>query len=101
MGDEMPRPRTADFHATFSVSLQRSGNPVSVDTPVVDGPRQCGQFSARMPVAERTISTASTYGFIARFSWEIHHFLTHVSNWNVGAGTAQPLFLSGGVRKCK
>src|SRR6185503_12826824 len=43
MGDEMPSPRSGDFHATFSVSLQRSGSPVSDDVPVAAGPLHCGQ----------------------------------------------------------
>jgi hypothetical protein len=42
----MPRPRTLALHATFSVSLHRSGRFTSVEVPVDVGPRQCGQFSA-------------------------------------------------------
>jgi hypothetical protein len=45
IGDEMPNPRMDAFQATFSVLLQVTGSPFSVDTPVEEGPRQLGQFS--------------------------------------------------------
>jgi hypothetical protein len=55
IGDEIPRPRIAAFHATFFVSLHSVGRPRSGETPEAAGPRQCGQSSARTV----TIDTAS------------------------------------------
>jgi hypothetical protein len=45
-GADTPVPLRRVFHETFSVSLHFSGRRFSVDVPVADGPRQCGQFSA-------------------------------------------------------
>ena len=55
----MPRPRTDVFHAMFSVSLHRSGRPLSPETPVAAGPLQCGQFSACAVVSDITMAKAS------------------------------------------
>jgi hypothetical protein len=39
-------PGTWAFHFTFSVALQRTGKPVSVEVPSPFGPRQEGQSCA-------------------------------------------------------
>src|SRR5579871_1451611 len=46
MGLERPRPGRSTFQDTFSVAPQRTGKPVSVDTPRPRGPRNCRQSSA-------------------------------------------------------
>ena len=43
-GEEFPWPGTSTFQATFSVELQRSGRPVSSESPIPEGPRQRGQW---------------------------------------------------------
>src|SRR5215510_11137386 len=34
------------FQRTFSVSLQRIGSPVALDTPLPSGPRNCGHWAS-------------------------------------------------------
>src|SRR5262249_697696 len=48
MGDECPLPGMGVFQRIFSVLLQRRGTLVSSDVPSPRGPRQPGQFSARV-----------------------------------------------------
>src|SRR5262245_59125233 len=45
MGEECPRPSTGVFHFTFLVALHSVGNPFSVETPWLSGPRHCAQFA--------------------------------------------------------
>ena len=40
------------FHATFSVELHFTGNPLSGLVPLPVGPRQCGQSAAERSPAE-------------------------------------------------
>src|SRR5688572_24967431 len=58
IGEEVPRPASVAFHAMFSLALQVNGRLDSEDTPRLDGPRHCGQFSADSCVA--TSETAPT-----------------------------------------
>src|SRR5262249_45826090 len=46
IGEEAPNPTSLAFQATFSLAVQRTGSPVSEETPWLDGPRHCGQSSA-------------------------------------------------------
>src|SRR5579862_8524239 len=60
MGDDTPRPDRCAVHAMFSVGLQRTGSPVSLDAPVPATPRHCDQFSAASgdPMAQLASTTA-------------------------------------------
>src|SRR5688572_1058419 len=62
IGDEVPRPASVAFHAMFSFALQVNGRLDSEDTPWLDGPRHCGQFSAESSVttSENPPTTAMT-----------------------------------------
>ena len=45
-GEDQPNPLMGVFQATFSVSLQVIGSPVSMECPCPSGPRNCGQSAA-------------------------------------------------------
>jgi hypothetical protein len=53
----------------FSFAFQRNGKFVSADTPWLDGPRNCGQFSAVNSTA-KSASPARTV--TASFVYDIH-----------------------------
>src|ERR1041385_3197454 len=49
-------PGMGAVQSTFSVVLNFSGRPFSVEAPLKFGPRQCGQFSARAVSKLRTVT---------------------------------------------
>src|SRR5262245_15404165 len=61
-----PRPGIGTFQATFLVSLHSVGSPLSLLTPVLSGPRHCGQLSPRATVA--LTSKATTPTMLNRFT---------------------------------
>src|SRR6266545_791876 len=67
MGVDPERSGMASFHTTFSVWLQRAGRSDSPLTPLSDGPRHCGQFSANPAAASAAAHAASAIDFMEEF----------------------------------
>ena len=60
MGDEVPSPARGVRHAMFSLALHVVGRSDSDDTPWLDGPRHCGQFSAESSTPDKTRAASQT-----------------------------------------
>ena len=60
MGEEVPRPASGARQARFSLAPHVVGRPASCDTPRLDGPRHCGQFSAASSAPDRTSVASQT-----------------------------------------
>jgi hypothetical protein len=59
-GEACPSPGTSIFHLTFSVELNLMGGFPSGATPLLSGPRHCGQLSASEdPVTAPLIKAAN------------------------------------------
>jgi hypothetical protein len=59
IGVELPLPGNGSFQATFIVALQVVGSPVSLEMPLLSGPRQLGQLSAWTGGVNQTKWTAA------------------------------------------
>ena len=57
MGDDIPVPGSAVFHATLLSGPHVVGTPVSSEMPCPPGPRHCGQFAAAAMVPAETTQT--------------------------------------------
>src|SRR5688500_7325479 len=62
MGVDPLKAGRGSFHATFSVALQVVGRPVSLLTPLSEGPRHCGQLSARRDTPATAIRSTAVIG---------------------------------------
>src|SRR5262245_26260845 len=64
IGDDTLRPGKSTFHLTLVLSFQVVGRPVSSETPVPPGPRNCGQSPAVARAADRRMAAMRRRSFM-------------------------------------